>query len=95
MPERGYLDCFYTNDEGRHSTGAAGAAVLSEGLYLLQHVSRKSKVGFGHGLQHYGIPEAVESERDFGNRLAGHLGCLQLRRYRFDRVVRIETLAYS
>lgn len=35
-------------------------------------------MGFGHDLQHYGITDMVESKREFGNRLAGHLDCLQL-----------------
>lgn len=52
-------------------------------------------MGFGHGLQHYGIPGTVESRRDFGNRLAGHLDCLQLKGYRFDCIMTIETLASS
>lgn len=52
-------------------------------------------MGFGHGLQHYGIPGTVESKRDFGNKLAGHLDCLQLRRYRFDCTVIIENTSYE
>lgn len=52
-------------------------------------------MGFGYSLQHYGIPDTVESRRDFGNRLAGHLDCLQLKRYRFDCIMTIETLASS
>lgn len=97
MPERGYFRLIaFTQIMGVDIVlGRGGATVSSEGLCLLQHVSRRSKVGFGHGLQHYGIPDTIESKRDFGNRLAGHLDCLQLRRYRFDCTVIIETLARS
>ena len=69
MPERGYFPLIpFTQIMGVGIVMCrGGVAMSSEGLYLLQCVSRKRKVGFGHSLQHYGIPDTVESKRDFGN----------------------------
>lgn len=37
--------------------------IIQVGIVMLQFVSRKSKVGFDHGLQDCGIPNMVESKR--------------------------------
>lgn len=68
MPEGG---CFplipFTQIMGVGIVKCRGEDISSESLYLLQYVSRKSKVEFGLSLQQYGIPGMVESKRDFGH----------------------------